>query len=56
LLGPRDSLKNLEQSNEAKDLFGEAFVAHFISTRLWEVREHEKQITDWQLKRYFEII
>jgi glutamine synthetase len=52
----RDSVKNLAGAKEARDLFGKEFVEHFIQTRDWEVREYEKAITDWQLKRYFEII
>lgn len=52
----RDSLRNLRASPEARELFGEAFVEHFANTREWEVREYERQITDWQLARYFEII
>ncbi len=52
----RDSVGNLKVSKEARDLFGKEFVEHFISTREWEVREYERAITDWQLKRYFEII
>ncbi len=52
----RDSLGNLRASNEAKELFGADFVDHFANSREWEVREHERQITDWQLARYFEII
>ncbi len=52
----RDSLGNLRASREAADLFGADFVDHFANSREWEVREHEKAITDWQLRRYFEII
>jgi len=52
----KDSVANLKQSAEAVELFGEEFIQHFVATREWEVREHEKAITDWQLKRYFEII
>ena len=52
----KDSIDNLRSCEQAKELFGSQFVDHFISTREWEVREHEKAITDWQLKRYFEII
>ena len=43
-------------SKPARALFGEAFVDHYAATREWEVREHAKAITDWQLQRYFEII
>ena len=40
----------------AKELFGEAFVAHFTATREWEWRQFSKVVTDWELKRYLEII
>jgi glutamine synthetase len=52
----RNSMENLAASKEAKDIFGKDFVNHFVATRDWEVREYEKSINDWQLKRYFEII
>ncbi len=52
----RDSLRNLRASKEAVEVFGAEFVEHFANSREWEVREHEKAITDWQLARYFEII
>ncbi len=52
----RDSVGHLRASKEARELFGKEFVEHYITTREWEVREYEKAITDWQLKRYFEII
>ena len=47
---------NMQQSAIAKELFGEEFVEHFTQTRLWEWRQFNKQVTDWELKRYFEII
>ncbi len=52
----KDSVDCLRNSTEARKIFGSEFVDHFISSREWEVMEHEKAITDWQLKRYFEII
>jgi glutamine synthetase len=51
-----DAVRIFEKSAEARELFGDEFVDHFANTRRWEVREHEKQITDWQMERYFEII
>lgn len=45
-----------QQSEVARDLFGEEFVEHYARTRKWESREFRKSITDWELKRYFEII
>jgi len=52
----RDAIRDLAASAEARELFGGEFVEHFIASRDWEVREHERHVTDWQLQRYFEII
>ena len=46
----------MKQSVIAKELFGEKFVQHFTETREWEWRQHLKAVTDWELRRYFEII
>jgi glutamine synthetase len=46
----------MRASELAKELFGERFVDHFTMTRDWEWREFQKQVTDWEMKRYFEII
>jgi glutamine synthetase len=51
-----DAVRAMKESNTAKDLFGEAFVDHFIRTREWEWRQFEKQVTDWEIDRYYEII
>lgn len=48
--------EKLKASKAAHDLFGKAFVDHYAYTRIWEDQEQRKAITDWQLKRYFEII
>ncbi len=50
------SVENLKSCKKAYEVFGEKFIEHYVITREWEVREHEKAITDWQLQRYFEII
>ncbi|MDX9883061.1 MAG: glutamine synthetase family protein [Prolixibacteraceae bacterium] len=46
----------MKQSAIARELFGNGFVDHFTGTREWEWREHTKAVTDWELRRYFEII
>ncbi|MFY0598400.1 MAG: glutamine synthetase [Cyclobacteriaceae bacterium] len=46
----------MKSSTIAKELFGEAFVNHFVGTREWECRQYAKAVTDWETKRYFEII
>jgi glutamine synthetase len=48
--------QRLKGSTMANEMFGEAFVSHFSASRIWEEREFRKAITDWELKRYFEII
>lgn len=48
--------QTMKTSALARDLFGETFVTHFTQTREWECRQHAKAVTDWELKRYFEII
>ncbi len=50
----RDAIALFKNSKAATALFGAEFCEHFSATREWEVREYEKQVTDWQLKRYFE--
>ena len=46
----------MKESKVAKELLGEKFVEHFTQTREWEWRQHLKAVTDWEYKRYFEII
>jgi glutamine synthetase len=43
-------------SKLARDWFGSDFVDHFAATREWEWRQWLDAVTDWELKRYFEII
>jgi len=51
-----EATQRMKSSAVAKDLFGEAFVEHFTLTREWEWRQYAKAVTDWEFKRYFEII
>ena len=43
-------------SERARDWFGDEFVDHFAATREWEWRQWQDAVTDWERKRYFEII
>jgi glutamine synthetase len=52
----RDAAGIFRASAMARRWFGDAFVEHFAATRDWESREFERAITDWELKRYLEII
>ena len=51
-----EATQQMKGSKQAKELFGSAFVEHFTQTREWEWRQHLKAVTDWEYKRYFEII
>ncbi len=51
-----DATQAMKNSAIAKELFGETFVNHFTQTREWEVKQFAKVVTDWETKRYFEII
>jgi glutamine synthetase len=51
-----EATQAMKQSPVATGLFGAAFVDHFTRTREWEWRQFNKVVTDWELKRYFEII
>ena len=51
-----DATQTMKESKVAQELFGAGFVAHFTGTREWEWRQFAKVVTDWELKRYLEII
>lgn len=51
-----EATEALAGSSLAKDLLGAELVDHFVNSRLWEWRRFEQAVTDWELKRYFELI
>lgn len=51
-----ETTRNFKQSAIARDWLGDAFVDHFAATREWEWRQWLDAVTDWEMKRYFEII
>ncbi len=55
--------RNLMQANTrfheselGRELLGDTFVEHFSATRDWEWRQFQDAVTDWELRRYLEII
>ena len=46
----------LEKSKFAREYLGEEFVEHFVDTRRWEVKEYERAVTNWERRRYLELI
>ena len=51
-----EATEQMKSAEVSKQLFGSDFVSHFTKTREWEWRQFSSQVTDWELKRYFEII
>jgi glutamine synthetase len=51
-----ETTRIFRSSDLARDWFGDLFVDHFAATREWEHRQWQDAVTDWELKRYFEII
>jgi glutamine synthetase len=51
-----DATRAFEQSEVAKEYLGSDFVEHFATTRKWEVQEYEKAVTNWDRRRYFELV
>jgi glutamine synthetase len=52
----KETTEIFRRSDLARDWFGDLFVDHFAATREWEWRQWQDAVTDWELKRYFEII
>jgi glutamine synthetase len=52
----KDATEKLKHSKIAPKLFGGEFVDHFVRTREWEWRQFQDAVTDWEMRRYFEII
>ncbi len=51
-----EAMRLLAGSARAREILGEGFVDHYVRTRDWEVRQYNRAVTDWELKRYFEAI
>jgi glutamine synthetase len=51
-----EATQQMKSSSVAKEILGDKFVEHFTQTREWEWKQHLKAVTDWEYRRYFEII
>jgi glutamine synthetase len=51
-----ETTRQFQKSTIARDWLGDDFVDHFAATREWEWRQWLDAVTDWELKRYLEII
>jgi glutamine synthetase len=52
----QEATQRLSQSALAREILGEELVDHFVRTREWEWRQFQDAVTDWELRRYFEVI
>jgi glutamine synthetase len=52
----KEATARLAASTRAREILGMEFVDHYVGTREWEVRQFERAVTDWELRRYFESI
>ena len=52
----QEATARLSQSQLAREVLGEELVDHFVRTREWEWRQFRDAVTDWELRRYFEVI
>ena len=51
-----ETTRIFRDSRIARDWLGDTFVEHFAATREWEWRQWQDAVTDWERRRYFEII
>jgi glutamine synthetase len=51
-----EATEAMKASTVARELFGETFIEHFTKTREWEWKQFTQKVTDWELKRYLEVI
>jgi glutamine synthetase len=51
-----EAAARLAGSHAAVELFGAPFVEHFARSREWEELQFRRNVTDWELQRYFEVI
>lgn len=51
-----EATERLSRSQIAREILGGAFVDHFVKTREWEWQQFLSSVTQWELRRYMEII
>ncbi|MEZ5812202.1 MAG: glutamine synthetase family protein [Rhizobiaceae bacterium] len=50
----RDAKDALKASKMLRKTFGDAVVDHYVHAAEWEIEEHERKVTDWEVARGFE--
>lgn len=52
----RDAADALAASGVARELLGDDVVDHYVAVALWEIDAFDSAVTDWERRRYFELI
>jgi glutamine synthetase len=52
----QEATAGLGRSTVAREVLGDEVVDHFVETRTWEWRQFQDAVTDWELRRYFEVV
>lgn len=51
-----EALERFRSSELARRYFGDAFVEQYVAFREWEVEKARRAVTDWERRRYFEMV
>jgi glutamine synthetase len=51
-----EAVERFEASELAREFFGQGFVEHYAAMRRWEVQKYNRAVTDWERRRYFEMV
>lgn len=51
-----EALEHFASSELPRRYFGDAFVDQYVAFREWEVEKHRQAVTDWERRRYFEMV
>jgi len=51
-----EALERFRGSKLAREWFGDEFVEQYAAFREWEVEKHRRAVTDWERRRYFEMV
>ncbi len=48
--------ERLDRSATAREIFGDAFIDSFVTGRRFEYREYQKQVSEWEIRRYLGVV
>lgn len=51
-----EGIRRFEESPRPAELFGDAFVGHYLHSRRWELAKWREAVTDWEVNRYLEMV